>query len=161
LALRCINYLCQRHHDPDLPSEERYEKVLTGQYSFHPFSIGMWFELVRQYFRLIKASDPSVKLIDSMKMLWESRRTQGLHSILGNENENDSEGIFESLKAEQPLLYQVLGRVSRFRNSSFLFTGTTHQGKNRILQADEALSTGLPANTYQCEQTRRSPQRWS
>lgn len=136
--MRSINYLCQRHHDPDLSLEERCEKVTTGQYSFHAFATRMWFELVCQYLQSTKMADPSVELIESINMLWEYRKTQELHDSEGHESEieseiegeveSDSATIFAMLEGKQPLLYQTLYRVSRFRNSSFLFTGKINTG---------------------------------
>jgi hypothetical protein len=75
-------------------------------------------------------------------MLWEARKIQDLYRTAKNESKDDSEensedegedesdrkAIFEPLKAKQPLLDEVLYRVSRFRNSSFSFTGKTNSG---------------------------------
>ncbi|KAF3059730.1 hypothetical protein GL218_04847 [Daldinia childiae] len=133
LALRCITYLCQHHHDPGLSFEKRYENVTTGQYSLHTFAIRMWFELVCQYFRLIGETDPSTELVESIQMLWEYREIRDLDDTAEDEgdvnnDESGNEAIFKPLKKKHPLLYQLLCRVSRFRNSSFLFTGNISQG---------------------------------
>ncbi|KAI1125767.1 hypothetical protein F5Y10DRAFT_246294 [Nemania abortiva] len=138
LAMRCIDYLCQRHHDPDLSSEERSEKVCTGQYGFHAFATKMWFELVRQYFQLTKPEDPPVELIGSIQMLW---RVRGRGAESQNESEEkdkdetrgntNNEAVFESLGAKQPALYQILCRVSWFRDWSFLFTGSVNKESHK------------------------------
>ena len=132
--MRCIDYLCQRHHDPDLPAKERSENVSTGQYSFHAFSTRMWFDLVCQYLRSIKTANPSANLIDAIQMLWEARKVQEFYRTAGgesedeSEDESDNEATFETLKARHPLLHQLLCRVSQFRNLSFHFTGKTNRG---------------------------------
>jgi len=161
LALRCIDYLCQHHHDPDLPSEERFEKVLTGQYSFHVFSTRMWFELVCQYIRLIGAADPQISLIHSIERLWETRRRKDFYTAARtesdgasdeendsgkdeSENESDGEAVFETLNKKQPLLYQVLRRVSQFRNTPSLPTGTTNRGMITTFRHLNPLGVNLP-----------------
>jgi len=46
----------------------------------------------------------------------------------GSGIEVDNEALFEPLREKQPLLYQVLCKASRFRRSSFLFTGRANRG---------------------------------
>ena len=136
LAMSCIDYLCQRHHDADLPAKERSGNVSTGQYSFHAFSTRMWFDLICQYLRSIKTANPSAKLIDAIQMLWEARKIQNFNRTTKgesqdeSEDESDNEATFGTLKAKYPLLHQLLCRVSQFRNSSFHFTGKTNRGTN-------------------------------
>jgi hypothetical protein len=148
LAMRCIEYLCQRHHDPDLPAKERSENVFTGQYSFHAFSTRMWFDLVCQYLRSIKAANPSANLIDAIQMLWEARKIQDFYTVDESEDESedksDNEATFETLKVKHPLLHQLLCGVSRFRNSSFHFTGKTYQGTATSFMHMNPLRIELP-----------------
>lgn len=152
LAVRCIDYLCQRHHDSTLSSEECSQKVLTGQYSFHSFSTREWFELLCQYLRSTKGVDPggpAVNLVESIRMMWECRKIQGLQTTSdflskdesGWESQTDSEEevIFKGLKEKQPLLHQVLCRVFRFRNLSFLSTGKSNQGNIEPFEPTEPL----------------------
>ncbi|KAF3764537.1 hypothetical protein M406DRAFT_330871 [Cryphonectria parasitica EP155] len=103
LAVRCIGYLCQQHHDPDMPPDERSKHVLTGQYSFHAFSTKMWFELVY------------LSKVDEDEIEGESRYN------------SEDEADFEALKRTQPLLYGLLCRISQFRNSYSLSTGKMSQ----------------------------------
>lgn len=77
LAMQCINYLCQHHHDLHLPSQEVGEKVLTGQYSFHAFSANMWFELSCQYLRSATMASLSTSFVESLQMLCTSRTIRG------------------------------------------------------------------------------------
>ncbi|KAH9217331.1 hypothetical protein DL95DRAFT_494393 [Leptodontidium sp. 2 PMI_412] len=141
LAMRCIDYLCQRHHDSDLPAAEISENLSTGQYSFHAFSTLMWFDLICQYVRSVKAANPSANLIAAIQMLWEARKIENIDGIAGgergdesedeSEDESANEATFETLKIKHPLLYQLLCRVSRFRNSSFQFTGKTSRASQK------------------------------
>ncbi|KUJ17014.1 uncharacterized protein LY89DRAFT_69875 [Mollisia scopiformis] len=133
LAMRCIEYICQRHHDPGLTAKERSENVSTGQYSFHAFSTRMWFDLVCQYLRSIKSASPSANLIDVIQMLWEARKIQDFDSTVrgGSEDESDNEATLGTLDVKHPLLHQLLCRTSRFRNSSFQFTGKTNRDSQK------------------------------
>lgn len=151
LAMCCINYLCQRHHDPNLPANKRSENVSTGQYSFHSFSTRMWFDLVCQYLGSSKAANSSGNLIDAIQMLWEVRKIQDFdrtargESEDESEDESDDEANFGTLKAKHPLLYQLLCRVSRFRNSSFQFTGETNRGMTTPFMPINPLGVELPS----------------
>lgn len=145
LAIRCINYLCQRHHDSSLSSQEVSENVLTGQYSFDAFATRMWFELTCQHLHTVKAPGFSAALMESIKMLWECRR---IGELEGNDpiNEKDSQSdsqpasehefvddlIPEGVKQEYPLLYHFLRSVSQFRRTSFLYTGEVNQGMSEF-----------------------------
>ncbi|ETS80391.1 hypothetical protein PFICI_07920 [Pestalotiopsis fici W106-1] len=129
LALCCINYLCQSHHDSDVTPEEISKKVLTGQYGFHSFSSIMWFDLVCQYFQMLRSANPSIKLIQSIQRLFDTRKTDHLasteqHHFRHGDPFKDS---FAPLKAKQPLLYALLLQAFEFRQASFLFTGKTDQ----------------------------------
>jgi hypothetical protein len=149
LAVQCISYLCQHHHDLDLANEQRLDNVITGQYVFHAFSTRLWFDLVCQYLRLMKREVPSATFVDSLKMLLDCRTIRNLRSTYGgseydgdddseDNSEDDSEDynesdsvfhdIFAILKTEHPQHHRLLCKVSRFRNSSFLFTGNLNQG---------------------------------
>ncbi|KAI1737673.1 hypothetical protein F4680DRAFT_203534 [Xylaria scruposa] len=150
LAVQCIEYLCQRHHDPQTGNECSH-KVCTGQYSLHAFSTRMWFDLVCQYFRLTEGKYPPKILVDSIAKLHKSRKTPDfpatLHIVRETTDESDdetgnkdgssngdggeSEVGFETLKPNEPLLYQMLCSVSKFRNLSSVFTGKTIQDSRK------------------------------
>lgn len=142
LAIRCIEYLCQRHHDPLLSDEEVCTKVLTGQYILDAFASQMWFELSYQYLRSVKASEISIALIESIQRLWECRKLPALQQVTevtsNEEHHSDSEydsedevgheWMPEGMKQQHPLLHNLLLRVYLFRHSSFIYTGEAGQG---------------------------------
>lgn len=142
LAIRCIDYLCQNHHDPLLSGEEVSAKVLSGQYSFDGYASQMWFELSHQYLCSVKALDVSTALVESIQRLWKSRKLpvhHNLNDVLGNEEhdrdrENDSEDevddewMPEGIKQQHPLLHNLLHSVYHFRRSSFIYTGEADLG---------------------------------
>ncbi|KAJ0108128.1 uncharacterized protein J7T55_007247 [Diaporthe amygdali] len=138
LARRCIDYLCQRHHDLDLTSKEVSDKVFSGQYSFHAFSTQMWFELSCQYLSSAVRMDPPPNFVESLQMLWQLRKRRSSQSVTDVSSEaerevdsheaSESQVTFEKLKGARPLLHQLLCEVSRFRTSSFFFTGKSVQG---------------------------------
>ncbi|KAI0415692.1 hypothetical protein F5X98DRAFT_388586 [Xylaria grammica] len=138
LAVRCIGYLCQRHHDSNLTDNEIHDKVCKGQYSFHAFSIRMWFELVCQYLLATKAVDPPSTLVSSLQMLWEARKTRGICISAQDGYDNGGEPALEILKTKRHEVYQVLGRVSEFRHGSFIFTGKAHQDPRK--ERDDPMS---------------------
>ncbi|KAI1179910.1 hypothetical protein F4777DRAFT_404413 [Nemania sp. FL0916] len=130
-ATRCIDYLCQRHHDPDLTQGEYLEKLCTGQYSFHALSTRMWFELVCQYLELIGSTNPSVELTESVQKLFDIRQRQ-IEREDCNDDEDHSRSVFEVLRKQHPRLHRGLNEVSRFRDSSYIFTGQANLGTSTI-----------------------------
>lgn len=142
LAIRCIDYLCQNHHDPVLSEQEVSSKLLTGQYSFDAFASQMWFELSCQYLRSVKALDVSAALTESIHMLWELRKKEDIHegnSFVSdegdssdvsyvNDNKTDDRRVPETIKHQHPLLHDLLRSVSHFRQSSFVYTGEADHG---------------------------------
>lgn len=140
LALRCIDYLCQNHHDPHLSDQEVSANILTGQYSFDGFASQMWFELSHQYLCSVKALDVSTALVESIQGLWNSRKLPAHRKemeVFSNEDrnsENDSEDevgdewMPEALKQQHPLLQNLLRSVYHFRRSSFIYTGEADLG---------------------------------
>ncbi|KAI0115612.1 hypothetical protein GGR51DRAFT_503565 [Nemania sp. FL0031] len=135
LARRCIDYLCQRHHDTDLTQDEIFKNVCTGQYVLHAFSIRMWLELVTHYLQAIKVTDLSNELVESIRMLWRVRQKEdiSISAEYRKDEGRDGENAFEIYKTQQPQMHQILCTISRFRRSSFLFAGNTSQEchKNR------------------------------
>ncbi len=164
LAIRCIDYLCQRHHDLDLTREELSEKVMTGQYSFHAFSTRMWFDLACQHLRLIDGANLTGSLANAIEMLWEARKapdfgntngseTQSSRNESGDQSEleiqNDiNQHVFQRLLENQPSLHQILCEVSKYRTSSFSFTGRTNAGRIGSWKSIETHRFGRLADIY-------------
>ncbi|KAL4724605.1 hypothetical protein ACLX1H_008047 [Fusarium chlamydosporum] len=48
LTLRCLTYLCQDHHDPDLTEDEVDKMILLGAYRLHHFSSELWLVLINR-----------------------------------------------------------------------------------------------------------------
>ena len=69
----CIQYLCQRHHDPDLLDDEFLGNVLSGAYRMHEYAVSMWLELVERY--VLVADSPALpeNLIGLLQLLIEKR----------------------------------------------------------------------------------------
>lgn len=142
LAIRCIDYLCQNHHDPLLSDQEVSAKVLTGQYSFDGFASQMWFELSHQYLCSVKGLEVSTALAESIQRLWRCRKLSAVQKVIDvfsnedihRDNENDSEDevdgewMPEGMKQQHPLLHDLLQKVYDFRRSSFRYTGEVDLG---------------------------------
>lgn len=141
LAIRCIDYLCQDHHDPLWPDQEISAKALTGQYSFDGFASQMWFELSHQYLCSVKVLDMSTAVVESIQGLWKCREVPVLQrennrSSEEHQRDNESDGddevsdewMPEGMKEHHPLLHDLLRRVYHFRRSSFIYTGEADLG---------------------------------
>lgn len=149
LAIRCIDYLCQNHHDPLLSDQEVSANVLSGQYSFDAFASQMWFELSCQYLSSVRVSnsDVSTTFVESSHTLWKLRKgenpnevvdgvsDQGDHSDIFHvsHNETDSYWVLTGIKEKYPVLHDMLRSVSHFRQYSFVYTGESDQGIARPL----------------------------
>ncbi|KAI8718204.1 NACHT domain-containing protein [Fusarium sp. LHS14.1] len=94
LAIRCISYLCQDHHDLESIEEEEIEdSILSGSYRLHNFAYTYWWKLIKQYLALSKG-DQAVQMEFDM-----------------------SEAIL-ALKSTQPDLAEMLLNVFQFQSAS-------------------------------------------
>lgn len=126
--MRCIGYLCQSHHDLDLPFQDVCKKVLTGQYIFHAFSTKMWFELSCQYLRSATKATLSADFTELLQRLWTFRTTEEFvravnlvsHGRKEYESQEDGEsGVdFKLFRRDHPMLHRLLCKVAQVRNSS-------------------------------------------
>lgn len=142
LAIQCIDYLSQNHHDPLLSYEEVSANVLTGQYSFDGFASQMWFELSQQYLCSVKALEVPPVFVHSIQALWKSRKLPARQKAVdifgfeeyhddsenGSEDEAGDDWMPEGMKQKHPFLHNLLRRVYHFRRSSFIYTGEADLG---------------------------------
>ncbi|PVH83873.1 hypothetical protein DL98DRAFT_486212 [Cadophora sp. DSE1049] len=113
LAMCCIQYLCQRHHDTDLQDDEIHQNILSGAYRLHEYSATMWLELVKLYSRSVKLTDPSKDLIYLLQLFFEKR----------SNNKFEDHGIRPPVrclnqqlsKSSTPDVYEVLRHAANFR----------------------------------------------
>ncbi|KAJ4313612.1 hypothetical protein N0V84_009319 [Fusarium piperis] len=119
LAIRCIGYLCQEHHELDFIEEEMEDRILSGAYRFHNFASTYWWRLIKQYLALSKATSLPDSLVDQLQQLHDTRSAEGYQQ--GDQKAdmefNTNEAIL-ALKRTQPNLVEMLSSVSEFQNAS-------------------------------------------
>lgn len=81
LAIRCISYLCQEHHDLEFIEEEMKDNILSGAYRFHNFASTYWWRLIKQYLALCKATSIPESLKDQLQQLHDTRLAEGYQQI--------------------------------------------------------------------------------
>ncbi|WAO88971.1 NACHT domain-containing protein [Fusarium falciforme] len=119
LAVRCISYLCQEHHDLEFIEEELEDNILSGAYRFHNFAATYWWRLIKQYLSLSKAASIPDSLRDQLQQLHDTRLADGYQQadqkidIEFNMNE-----AILALKPVQPSLAEMLRNVSQFQSAS-------------------------------------------
>ncbi|WKT45256.1 NACHT nucleoside triphosphatase [Fusarium oxysporum f. sp. vasinfectum] len=72
LAMRCVVYLCQDHHDPDLDEDKIDTNILWGAYRLHYFSSKFWLDLINQYLTLSGSTTLPSTLVDQLSILFET-----------------------------------------------------------------------------------------
>lgn len=115
LAVCCVTYLCQTHHDHELPDEEIDRNILSGAYRLHDLASIIWFELVERSVTFIKQDTTlSPKLIDALETL-RSERTSGTYD--GGVEVFTSSNLepFESISST---VHDMLREVACFRRAS-------------------------------------------
>ncbi|KAF4952521.1 hypothetical protein FGADI_6756 [Fusarium gaditjirri] len=73
LAIRCVSYMCQDHHDPYLTEDEIDANILWGAYRLHQFSSSFWLDLVHEYLTLSGSGTMPDTLIYQLRILLETR----------------------------------------------------------------------------------------
>jgi hypothetical protein len=74
LAISCITYLCQPHHDPNLSDDQIRKYVLSGAYRMHDVASLLWIELVDKCTRSNTSDTFSKELMDLIRLLIEERK---------------------------------------------------------------------------------------
>jgi hypothetical protein len=116
LALRCVVYLCQDHHDPDLTEDEIDANVLWGAYRLHYFSSNFWLALINQYLTLSSATTLPNTLIDQLRILLETRSLED--HIKTDQGVNCLHPAILSLESEEPALVEMMKSCTDFQTSS-------------------------------------------
>ncbi|RTE76813.1 hypothetical protein BHE90_008704 [Fusarium euwallaceae] len=119
LAIRCIGYLCQEHHDLEFLEQDLGDYILSGAYRFHNFASAYWLRLIKQYLALSRATSIPDDLIDQLQQLQHTRLAPG-YQPSGQKADiefNMNEAVL-ALKRTQPDLVELLGNVSQFQSAS-------------------------------------------
>ncbi|RSL98170.1 hypothetical protein CDV31_012704 [Fusarium ambrosium] len=119
LAIRCISYLCQEHHDLEFIEEEIEHNIFSGAYRLHNFASTYWWKLIKQCLALSKATSIPDSLVDQLQQLYDTRSAEDYEQVDQNVDMelNMNEAIL-ALKPTQPHLAEMLRNVSLFQSAS-------------------------------------------
>lgn len=115
LAIRCMVYMCQDHHDPDLTEDEIDANILWGAYRLHHFSSSFWLDLIHQYLTLSGSKTMPDILIDQLRTLLETRSSD--HFTETDHNESSLHQAILDLKPQEPSLVEMLKACTEFQKS--------------------------------------------
>jgi len=113
LAMCCITYLCQGHHDPEILDEELSHNILSGVYRLHNFSTTVWLELVERYAYSNRSRTLPNELISLLEMLMQERSNDRFDSVV----EDSTQPKLESFKSKWPNLHSMLCQAAHFRRT--------------------------------------------
>ncbi|KAH7255143.1 uncharacterized protein BKA55DRAFT_563482 [Fusarium redolens] len=116
LAMRCVVYLCQDHHDPDLTGDEIDANILWGAYRLHHFSSKFWLDLINQYLTLSGSTTLPVTLIEQLRILLETRSSEGHIKI--DQGDSCLHPVILGLESQEPALVEMLKSCTEFQKSS-------------------------------------------
>ncbi|KAF6815604.1 NACHT domain protein [Colletotrichum sojae] len=112
LTERCITYLGQAHHDPELPVKEVGFNLRSGAYRFHDFATLFWLELLKRFLVLNETNKLPEDLVDGLKNLYSERYL--CESQASAENQGSKEG-FDIIDPQHAHFQQMLESVSGFQ----------------------------------------------
>jgi hypothetical protein len=116
LAIRCLVYMCQSHHDPDLPGDEIDANILWGAYRLHHFSSSCWLGLIYGYLTLSGSEAIPDTLIDHLRTLLETRSSDKY--IKTNQSKSSLHPVILGLEHQEPALVEMLKGSDDFQKSS-------------------------------------------
>ncbi|RGP72615.1 nacht domain [Fusarium longipes] len=117
LAMRCVVYLCQEHHDPDVTKEEIDANIRWGAYRLHYFSSTFWLELINRYLRLSSSATLPNTLTDQLRELLETRSSED--HMQTDQDQDQLHPVINGLLSEDPALVEMLKSHTAFQKSSF------------------------------------------
>lgn len=116
LAIRCVVYMCQGHHDPDLTEDEIDANIIWGAYRLHHFSSSFWLDLIHEYLTLSGSKTIPDTLIDQLRILLETRSSD--HYTETDQRESSLHPAILGLKHQEPALVEMLKGCTEFQTSS-------------------------------------------
>ncbi|KAJ8126088.1 hypothetical protein O1611_g7550 [Lasiodiplodia mahajangana] len=154
LALRCIRYLCQDHHNLSLSNEQVSDNILSGVYTLDWFATTMWPPLVKSYLNLSKNDDAQSQLGLALDLLYNTR--------LQSEQEDTDDLALDSSTFQDtyPRAYSLICQALRFQerctaSEHHIYQGapwerldplTTSKSSIRIYQETKRLLTSTMEN---------------
>ncbi|KAI0434477.1 NACHT domain protein [Xylaria sp. FL1042] len=111
LALRCMTYLCQEHHDLDLLDVKIKDNILSGSYTIEWFATNTWPQLVKSYLSSAKDDESQEKLGTGLNYLLSTRSQEQYP-----ETADDREMLpaSKTFRKTYPEAYTLVGQALRF-----------------------------------------------
>ncbi|KAI0812103.1 NACHT domain protein [Xylaria sp. FL0064] len=168
LALRCMTYLWQGHHDLDLSDDEIKRNILSGTYTMEWFAANMWPHLAKSYLSSAKHDESQEKFGAGLNVLQIVRMQD---QFLEEEDDHEILSASDNFRKAYPEAYALVRQSLRFRQTCAgsehrmdpgapwieLDPLTTSEPAVRINEAISSLLTPNQADGYSHEQTIR---RW-
>lgn len=129
LAMCCVTYLCQTHHDPDLLDDDIAQNIPAGAYRLHDFAATAWLELVERFVHLNRQDTISHELIDALEML-SCERAQGVYTEAA---EASTPSSLEPFKSVFQAVHNMLCKVADFRRISLKGNFNKNEGKDTVV----------------------------
>ncbi|RBQ76481.1 hypothetical protein FVER14953_03349 [Fusarium verticillioides] len=115
LAIRCLVYMCQNHHDPELSEDEIDANILWGAYRLHQFSSSFWLDLIHEYLRLSGSETIPDALIDQLRILLETRSSDTYTQ--SDQSKGSLHPAILGLEDQEPALVEMLKGCAEFQTS--------------------------------------------
>ncbi|SCN87403.1 uncharacterized protein FFNC_01767 [Fusarium fujikuroi] len=116
LAIRCLVYMCQDHHDPDLTEDELDANIIWGAYRLHHFSSCFWLDLIYGYLTLSGSETIPDILTDQLRVLLETRSSDAYTQ--SDQFEGSLHPAICGLESQDPDLVEMLKGCAHFQTSS-------------------------------------------
>ncbi|PQE07875.1 hypothetical protein CJF32_00003003 [Rutstroemia sp. NJR-2017a WRK4] len=112
LTMSCITFLCQKHHDPQLPTDIIRENVLNATYVLHEYAAINWLGLVEKCVSL----DPAGTAAPDLIRLLNEVSTERKNVTYIAHNEEVEKLTMHAFKKFEPDLFEMLSKVAFFRD---------------------------------------------
>ncbi|KAG5746346.1 hypothetical protein H9Q70_010966 [Fusarium xylarioides] len=116
LAIRCLVYMCQNHHDPELSEDEIDANIFWGAYRLHQFSSSFWLDLIQEYLRLSGSETIPDALINQLRILLEARSSDTYTQ--SDQSKGSIHPAILGLEDQDPALVEMLKGSADFQASS-------------------------------------------
>lgn len=116
LAIRCLVYMCQDHHDPDLTEDELDANIIWGAYRLHHFSSRFWLDLIHGYLTLSGSETIPDTLTDQLRTLLETRSSDAYTQ--SDRFKGSLHPAIRGLESQEPGLVEMLKGCANFQTSS-------------------------------------------
>ena len=113
----CVHYLCQRHHDIDLPENEFRNNIFLGLYRLTEYSATNWLELLKRYLNLTKSIAPPSDLISLFRVFVEKRSNDAF--IVDTALSPTQRLGLRVFQTDSPDIYEMLCNAIYFQEKCF------------------------------------------